>query len=229
MDEKNELNDIILDKNGGVNKNKKIILASAVFGVVLIGVVLVMSNISSDGTNNLPKPVSIDEQKVETIQDSSSKSSDSSLFEEVEVIEEEPIYDNKLDLIAQKLKQESQEEVVKKEIQTIPNPKPKHISVKKDTVKHKEVAKVEKTHSVKKHIAKKYYVQVGSFSKYEPNKKFLKSITDRGFNYKYHKVNVNSQVLNKILIGPFRSEKDARVALKTIRKHIEAGAFLTKI
>jgi len=101
--------------------------------------------------------------------------------------------------------------------------------VKKDTVKHKEVAKIKKTHNVKKHIAKKYYVQVGSFSKYEPNKKFLKSITDRGFNYKYYKVNVNSQVLNKILIGPFRSEKDARVALKTIRKHIEAGAFLTKI
>ena len=227
MDEKNELNDIILDKNGGVNKNKKIILASAVFGVVLIGVVLIMSNISSDGTDNLPKPVSIDEQKAKTIQDSSSKSS-SSLFEEVEVIEEEPAYDSKLDLIAQKLKQESQEEVVEKEV--IDNPIPSmDTSVKKDTVKHKEVAKIKKTHNVKKHIAKKYYVQVGSFSKYEPNKKFLKSITDRGFNYKYYKVNVNSQVLNKILIGPFRSEKDARVALKTIRKHIEAGAFLTKI
>ena len=71
---------------------------------------------------------------------------------------------------------------------------------------------------------KNYYVQVGSFSKYKPNKKFLSSIEDRGYTYRFFKVNS----LTKVLVGPFTSEQEARGALRNIRTNIEAGAFLTK-
>ena len=65
--------------------------------------------------------------------------------------------------------------------------------------------------------------------KYEPNKKFLKSITNNGFSYRYHKTTRHHKTLNKVLIGPFGSKKEARHALKTIRKSIERGAFIIEI
>jgi len=74
-----------------------------------------------------------------------------------------------------------------------------------------------------------YYIQVGSFSKYEPNKKFLDSILSQGYKYKYHKVQQSGKMLTKVLVGPFPNESEARSALRTIRSKIEAGAFLTKI
>jgi len=228
MDEKNELNDIILDKNGSSNKNKKVIFAAATFGVVLIAVVLIMSSISSNDTQNLPQANLPEVEDTNYLaEESTNEDTTDPLFEEVEVIEEDTNNDDNLDMIAQKLKQESQKKSnmiqdmeEEEEVVVIDKPKP--------TVKH-EPKKVVKQVVKKEKATPHYYVQVGSFSKYEPNKKFLKSITDNGFKYKYHKVNVNSKTINKILIGPFKSEKDARVALKTIRKKIEAGAFLTKI
>jgi len=239
MDEKNELNDIILDKNGSSNKNKKVIFAAATFGVVLIAVVLIMSSMSSNDTQNLPQANLPEVENTNYLaEDNTNEDTTDPLFEEVEVVEEDTNNDDNLDMIAQKLKQESQKKSnmiqdmeEEEEVVVIDKPKP--------TVKHepKKVVKqvVKKEHkTATKSVAKKekatphyYYVQVGSFSKYKPNKKFLKSITDNGFKYKYHKVNINSKTINKILIGPFKSEKDARVALKTIRKKIEAGAFLT--
>ena len=63
------------------------------------------------------------------------------------------------------------------------------------------------------------------FSTYAPNKKFLDSITTKGYKYKFYKV----KTLNKVLVGPFKTEKEARNALRVIRKDIEAGAFLTRM
>ena len=124
------------------------------------------------------------------------------------------------------VKQESQEskQVVK----------PKEMKkVEKVKVKAKEAPK--KVTAVKKEVpkaqtssAKAYFVQVGSFSKYAPNKKFLDSILNQGYRYKFHKVTRNSKILNKVLVGPFYNEVEARAALRTIRSNIEAGAFLTK-
>ncbi|MEJ2373476.1 MAG: SPOR domain-containing protein, partial [Sulfurimonas sp.] len=74
-----------------------------------------------------------------------------------------------------------------------------------------------------------YYIQVGSFTKYEPNKKFLNSITKLGYKYRYHKVQVNSKTLNKVLVGPFTTEKEARDARRILRSKVEPGAFLVKL
>ncbi len=232
MDEKNELNDIILDKSSTTNKNKKIVFAAATFGVVLIGVILFMSTLSDKSQNNLPEPI-MDEPEINPYKTKTTKEPDP-LFEDVEVIEEKPSYDTKLDAIAQKLKKESQqqedflveEEVVEEPVvQKRVTPKPQPV-VKK--VVHKPQPK-QVVHKQTKAPSGHYFVQVGSFAKYKPNKKFLNSITSRGYNYKFHKVNVKSKVINKILIGPFQTEKEARKALKNIRQHIEKGAFLTKI
>jgi len=195
-----------------------------------------MSTLSEKSQNNLPEPLMDDAEvaSYNTQKKEHTQTQTDPLFEDVEVIEEKPTYDNKLDAIAQKLKKESQqqedflveEEVVEEPVvQKKVAPKPQPV-VKK--VVHKPQPK-QVVHKQTKAPSGHYFVQVGSFAKYKPNKKFLNSITSRGYSYKFHKVNVNSRVINKILIGPFQTEKEARKALKNIRQHIEKGAFLTKI
>ena len=217
MNDKNELNDIILNKGGSANSNKKIILAVATLGVILIIVVMLMNSLSSNGTDNLPQAALPPEPQAQVIEEDA----DEPLFEDVEVIEEESSSDANLDEIAQKLKEESMQE---EEEVIVVAPKP----VKKVTPK-KPVAKKAAAPVVKSTSGIMYYIQVGSFSKYEPNKKFLKSISNLGFDYKFHKVTRNSKTYNKVLVGPFSTSKAAKDARRVLRAKVEPGAFLVKL
>jgi DedD protein len=206
MDEKSELSDIVLKKGDESGGSKKIILAIATLGVILIVVIMLMNSLSSNSGDNLPKAIL---PPVPTMT-SNQITNEDPLFEEVEIVQEDSISDNSLTEITQKLKQESIEE-------------------KDQIVETKKIKKPEKI--IKQVVTKKpniknsktFYVQVGSFSKYAPDKKFLDTIITKGYKYKFHKVNK----LNKVLIGPFKIENEARKALMIIRKDIEAGAFLT--
>ena len=221
MQEKNELNDIILNKGGSTNNNKKIILAVATLGVILIVVVMLMNSLTSNGTDNLPQAVLPPKPKTEATQ----KIQDEPLFEEVEVVEEEAQNNNNLDQIARKLKEESKQEniVIKQSVTPVPVvEKPKAVIEPTPKPVAKPVAQTTTASG-------SYYIQVGSFSTYEPNKKFLKSITDLGYNYKYHKVSRNSKTLNKVLVGPFDTQAKAKDARRVLRAKVEPGAFLTKI
>ncbi|MCK9454194.1 MAG: SPOR domain-containing protein [Sulfurimonas sp.] len=219
MEEKNELNDIILNKSGSSAGNKKIILAVATLGVILIVVVMLMNTLASNGTDNLPQAVLPPEPQKQSV-----TQSDEPLFEDVDVIQESAQENRSLDEIAQKLKEESTKESIKEveqEVVATPQSAPKAVETKK-----KATAQPKTTASS---TTGEFYVQVGSFAKYEPNKKFLDSILSLGYKYKFHKVTVNSKTLNKVLVGPFHSEAEARKALIPIRNSVEAGAFLTKI
>jgi len=215
MNDKNELSDIVLNKNGSSSSNKKIILAVATLGIILIVVVMLMNSLSSQGTDNLPQAVLPPEPQAQA---ATQKATEEPLFEDVEVIQDNTSSDEDLNKIAQKLKQESAQE---QKAVTIPK---KTVAMKKKTaIKSKTTTKPQATTAIK------YYIQVGSFSKYEPNKKFLKSITDLGYKYTYHKVTVNAKTLNKVLIGPFKTKKEANDAKRVIRAKIEPGAFLVKL
>jgi len=208
MEEKNELNDIILNKGGSANNNKKIILAVATLGVILIIVVMLMSTLTPDAKENLPQPIPLPAQEANSIV----APQDEPLFEDVEVIEENSQNSDNLDEIAQRLKQESMQNAKVAKVVTPKTTPKKVVTTKKKVTKSKTVT------------AKAYFIQVGSFSKYQPNKKFLDSILNQGYKYKFHKVNK----LNKVLVGPFYTENEARTALRNIRTNIEAGAFLVK-
>lgn len=220
MNEKNELNDIILNRGNSASSNKKIVLAVATLGVILIIVVMLMSTLTPDAKDNLPQPIPLPQEEVLSVE----KPQEEPLFEEVDVVQEDSDGSDSLDQIAQRLKQQSQEskEVVKE---------PKQEEAAEVIATPKAEAKVQKetqAETPKLSDENAYFVQVGSFSKYAPNKKFLDSILAQGYKYKFHKVAKGSGVLNKVLVGPFYTEKEARSALRTIRSNIEAGAFLTK-
>ncbi|WP_457748991.1 SPOR domain-containing protein [Sulfurimonas sp.] len=215
MNDKNELSDIVLNKNGSSGSNKKILLAIATLGIILIIVVMLMNSLSSQGTDNLPQAVLPPKPQTQTV---TQKTEEEPLFEDVNVIQDNTSTDADLDKIAKKLKQESAQK------QKVVTPTKKPIVKKKQlNVKTKAVSKPQTKATVQ------YYIQVGSFAKYEPNKKFLKSITDLGYKYKYHKVTRNAKTLNKVLIGPFRTQKEADDAKRVIRAKIEPGAFLVKL
>ena len=220
MNDKNELSDIVLNKNGSSSSNKKIILAVATLGIILIIVVMLMNSINSQSENNLPQAVLPPEPKTQTA--ANETGNDEPLFQDVAVIQDNTSPDEELDKIAKKLKQESTQEA--KVITTSKTIAPK--------------TKIKKVKSVRKNTAVtipqstssgKYYIQVGAFAKYKPNKKFLKSITNLGYKYKYHKVKVNSESFNQVLVGPFKTQKEANDAKRVIRAKIVPGAFLVKL
>lgn len=230
MQETNELNDIILNKNDSGNSNKKIVLAVATLGIILIIVVMLMNSITSSGTDNLPQAVLPPEPTAQA----SNETAQEPLFEEVPVVQESAQEGDNLDNIAQKLKQESQKEKSSPEPQMqAEEPEPEVVEKTervKQTVTTKNIATpAAQPVKVKTSTGGSHYVQVGSFSRYAPNKTFLKSITDKGYKYEFREVKVNSQTVNKVLVGPFSNENEARDALRVIRKSIESGAFITKI
>lgn len=220
MEEKNELNDIILNKGGVSSNNKKIILAVATLGIILIIVIMIMNTLSSSDSENLPQAILPPEPKIAQ----SSQIEEDPLFEEVEVIQEDALNNDNLDMVAQKLIAESKQqpqETIKSPVVEQVKPQPKQVVTPKPVEKKQTQSKQAQSGS--------HYIQVGSFSTYEPNAKFLKSITDKGYSYTFHKVSSNGKTLNKVLVGPFKSDKEARDALRTVRSSIESGAFITKI
>jgi len=262
MNENNELNDIILNKNSSANSNKKIILAVATLGVILIIVVMLMNSLSSSGIDNLPKATLPPQLKTEL----TSESTQEPLFEDLEVEQEGDTTATNLEEVAQKLKEESisDNESEFDEPATVVTPEPKKAPIKQvaqqpvqkpvqkapqqpvqkavqkpvqqqatkveippfpETIK-KPTQKVQQPQATPgKAAGKGYYIQVGSFSKYAPNKNFLKSITDIGYNYEFLEANN----INKVLVGPFTSEDDAKEARRVMRSKIEPGAFLIKL
>ena len=237
MEEKNELNDIILNRSGGNNGMKKVMLAVAALAVLLIIVVVIMSSLNSNGTANLPQAI----EPPKTVQTSPVRDEDP-LFEPI-AIDETPSAEDSLDNVAKKIKEQSEidapvsedfisgpEDILVEETTEVVVP------AKYEKPVQKAPAKVTKKEVVKKPVQKKpatnkpaisgnYYVQVGSFGRFNPDKKFLSKITTNGYTYKIHKVGN----VTKVLVGPYATDKAARKDLRAIRSKIEPGAFLSRI
>ena len=139
-------------------------------------------------------------------------------IEEKEKIVEKPIQNTKPDVFNVK-KVVQEEPKVEKKIQ----PKPKPI-VKKETPKP-----IVKKSSSNNNITRKpqgTFVQIGAFSKM-PNDKYLTSITQKGFKYKIYKVSINNKMFHKVLIGPYNSRGQAKLAIDNIKKELNiSGAFI---
>lgn len=234
MEEKNELNDIILNKGSSSGGPKKMLLAIATFAILLIIVVVVMNRLNTGGNNNLPQAALPVEPKVTA--EPEQPAIEDPLFEPIEVIEETVVEENasELDRVAQKIKEETLESeaaVVVEEEVVVEGPVPQPEEVKPAPVAKLKPAPTPKPKPAPaKAITKgSYYIQVGSFAKYAPNKKFLKAISDTGYSYTYDKRVRSGRTITRVLVGPFATERSARNALPTIRKNVEAGAFLTKM
>ena len=109
-----------------------------------------------------------------------------------------------------------EKKVVKKEK---PKPVVKHKPKPKPVAKPKP-APVHKTRKVYGGSGN-VYIQVGSFSK-GPNQAFIDKIRRAGFKFRIKEVNG----LRKVLVGPFRSESEARSLLGIVKSKIAPNAFV---
>jgi len=270
MEEKNGLNDIILNKHSKGNNTKKVLLTVATFAIILIIVVVIMNQFSGKKESALPHAPKksevvveevVEEPEFEVVEESKATSEPAiepvsepvetpaavqsdetvdmqqktvsqipdgkdeteriyeTVFEEPEIIEE-PAYTT-----TTQPKSTPPKPVQKAEPKQVLKPKTVRPSGKYDP-KSKRVVQAPKTEAAE---YGKYYIQVGSFAKYEPSKAFLDKIAKRGYTYTYHKVTRSGKTLNKVLVGPFKTQSAAREALPVIRKSVEPGAFLIKL
>lgn len=134
MEEKNELNDIILSKGGSNSNSKKLLLAIAALTLILIIVLVIMNSLKTQTDEKPPQAV------VPPAPTSPTEIANDPLFEPVEVIQEgsntsaaatTPSAPQDLGQIAQKIKQESmqnspvEEHVVQPAAAPVPAQQPK--------------------------------------------------------------------------------------------------------
>ncbi|HEX5710083.1 MAG TPA: SPOR domain-containing protein [Sulfuricurvum sp.] len=112
MEEKNELNDIILNKGGNGSGSKKLLLAIATLTLILIIVLVIMNSLKQDEAQKSPQMILPPEPSAPT------EIINDPLFEPVEVLQEgnESMGEQSLDQVAQKIKEES--------LQNIPTSEP---------------------------------------------------------------------------------------------------------
>ncbi len=234
MDEKNELNDIILNRSSGNSGMKKLMLAVASLAILLIIVVVIMSSLNSGGTANLPQPIEPPQSNQVP-----SPVEDDPLFEPM-AIDEAASEEESLDNVAKKIKEQSEnseliagpDEMIQEETEVVVPAKyerpikeePKQVT--KTVEKAKPATKKEPVKTASKGS---YYIQVGSFGRFAPDKKFLQKITNSGYSYIIHDATVNGVSMKKVLVGPYASDKAARKDLPSVRSKIEPGAFLSRI
>ena len=253
MENKNELNDIILNKNAKNNSTKKILLTIATFAITLIIVVIIMNQVSGKKESNLPHAPQMSEVVVEeVVQEPEMEVAEESIpviekliEHESELVEDDEVTENEKSIDVPDGKDETERivESVFEEPEIVEEPvytsKPVKKAEPKQVLKPKTVLPSGKYDPKTKRIVQsktpttattgQYYIQVGSFAKYAPSKTFLDKIANRGYTYTFHKVTRSGRTLNKVLVGPFKTQAAAREALPIIKRNVESGAFLTKL
>jgi DedD protein len=240
MEDKNELSDIVLEKDDNkALKTKRILVITALLILVFLLVLVVMKLINKPDSNEEQSKLLLPPEPALT-QETTKK--DDQLFKQVPIIQEDEAD-----------KKESFEEMVKnlkeKEIQKgkVPSSSSTTTQPKKEEVKApekpkspqiKEVKKPKATTPTKKEVSKEpssttakngIYIQVGATSKYTPSKKFLATIKSKNYTYRLLPITINGKKVTKILVGPFANTSSAKKSLEDVKKQINKDAFIYRV
>ncbi|MDR3328425.1 MAG: SPOR domain-containing protein [Prevotellaceae bacterium] len=234
MEEKNELSDILLEQKGPnkATKIKRLIVIAVLLVLLFVLVLMIMKLISkpedTSGTltdsllSQTPPQTVIETPEVntsnfyDTPNDSAVNANDTfndTIDSGITIIDNDSV--NVSPNIAPPA--------------TIVTP-PKQTSVPKQTTPSQPKTNVSSGTATtsSSSVSSGHYVQVGAFSK-APDKSFLDSITKGGYKYHLYKTTVKSQTMTKVLVGPFKSESEARIQLPEIRDSIAKDAMYSKI
>ncbi|MFK5881540.1 MAG: SPOR domain-containing protein [Sulfurospirillum sp.] len=224
MENKNELSDIVLEKDDGkILKAKRVLIIIAILIILFLVVILSMKLFNSPANNKTsdlvlpPEPTS----NVQNIK------KNEELFKQVPIIEKNTTKKDNFENIVKNLKEKEtknkQAPKVKNDAQIQPVVKPLtkskitkiKPSIKKSTVKTKKILTKNGT-----------YIQVGATSKHSPNKKFLNKISSQKFHYRLLPITIKGRKITKILIGPFDNRKIAKENLAKVKKNFNKNAFI---
>lgn len=256
MEENNNLQDILLDKNeeeksGGI---RKILIGVALLVIIFVVVLIVVKFLNSNETkkgNDISDSLLL---PAELPANTSDNSGSNDLFEQVPIVSDNSNSKESFENIVNEYKnaQAAMDTTPSMIVPVLP-PKveepfgataPAVKDNKKEPVKKSEpVKKVEKepakkVEPVKKvepkkepattsGLAKGTYIQVASVSKLDRNSALIKRITANGYKYTTHEVVVNGNKVVKILIGPFDSNIESNI--QKIRQDVSSGAFVYRV
>jgi DedD protein len=231
MEEKNELSDIILEKDDNKSmKVKRILIIVALMILVFLVVLVVMKVVNKPDprteTTKLVLPPQPTSQQVEP-------KKEDDLFKQVPIVEEE----NKKESFEEMVKSLKEKEIKK---QTEIEPKIEEVKKKVEKPIKKEVKKAVPTvapktvatpveKSTTTEATNGIYVQVGATSRLTPSKKFLAQLAKNNYEYRLLPIDVNGKKVTKILIGPYTSATEARNALANIKTNINKDAFIYRV
>ena len=226
------LDDIIISSSKKMNL-KKLLLAIAVLLLVLIIIIL--------ATKSLVQP---EEKKMDSVilpPEPTNKpimQREEPLFEDIPIPIEDEKKDTKIDEVIGKIKKKAtkQDEPTYDDI-TIPidEEEVKEPAYSKPVVKKIEQPKPKPAPKPKPKPALKpkkfthgnYYIQVGAFFNYPPDKKFLNSIKRENLSYEIITATKNGKTYKKVVVGPYPSRKEAKSDLPIIKKRINQNAYIT--
>jgi len=236
MEDKNELSDIVLEKNDNKSMKAKRILIIVALLIVLFLIVLVVMKVVNKPTekNNHTKlilPPNPTEKVIE-------RKKEDDLFKQVPITEEQDKKESFEQMVKslkakeiQKSKEITSQEEVKQVVQ-IKKPKEK-IKVIVTPKKTKTVTKpIESTKKITKNnrsATKGTYVQVGATSRLTPDKKFLAKLSSKGYEYRLLLIDIKGTKVTKILIGPYQTTAEAKSKLRDIKDSINKDAFIYRV
>jgi DedD protein len=237
MEDKNELSDIVLEKDDNkALKTKRVLVITALLVLVFLLVLVVMKLINKPDTNEEQSKLLLPPEPAVT-QETTKK--DDQLFKQVPIIQEDET--DKKESFEEMVKNLKEKEIQKgKESTAAPQPQKEEVKPPQQpqTPQIEEVKKVQTATPPKKEVSKEptptnatngIYIQVGATSKYTPSKKFLARIQSKNYTYKLLPITINGKKVTKILVGPFANNSSAKKSLEDVKKEINKDAFIYRV
>ena len=223
MEENNELDNLIIqtEKPSGL---KKLLLAAAILLLVLIIIILVTKSLIQPEEKPQSSIILPPEPTVQT-----QPPAKEPLFEEVPIEEEQPA-EEQVKQVIEKVKEEQPTTEGAKAEAPAPEKAPvteeviEKPAAPAETVTQKPKAKPKPKPAVSKG---RYFIQVGAFFRYPPNRKFLKSIENEGLHYVIVEGTRAGKPYKKVLIGPYATKAAAKADLGRVKKRINQNAYIT--
>ncbi len=232
MEDKNELSDIVLEKTDNKTlKTKRVLIIIAILIIIFLAVILSMKLINKPTQNSEPKLI-LPPQPTTSIKKAKK---DEQLFKQVPIIKEKTDKKDSFENMVKSLKEKEiqktnknnlKQPIAKKEVPKVVKT-PKVIQTVVNPIVKAKAKKVIRTTSNR--ATSGVYIQVGATSKYSPDKKYLKKITDKKYTYKLLPMVIKGKKITKILIGPFKTNKAAKANMSDVKKSINKNAFLYRV
>lgn len=225
MDDKRELNDILIGGDDGrSNQSKKIVFLIISIVVLVIAIIAIIISMLSN------------EDKPETIVLNKGQENvgvaipqDSNILNNVEINEKE---EDKFERIVEEIKAQYQQNNTPIEKQPSAMPKAT-IPVKQPEKKPAAVNRQPKAPQQQVRVVNRsnngdiatsgYYLQVGAFSK-APNKDFIDRMNM--YSYRVQEILINSKVITRYLIGPYKSRAEAQKDYANVARDIATPIYL---
>ncbi len=246
MDDRQELNDIMIsetDKN--IVGSKKILVFGAAGTLLFLIAIFVVYLVSRSGGEqekekqaNLPKEL-IAPTGIPDGQLNANKLPSEPAFVEVPVKDattnqdeqqkpaEQPKPDDKLEKVLKDIKDKTKNEPKQETIGQKPTIAAQEPQMQEQSKSQPQKSE-SKSQSAGDSIPGGIYIQIGAFSRLTPDKKFIEQIESNNFSYKLYKTEANGAPVVKVLIGPYTNEKEAKAALASVRNSVAKQAFIVR-